>query len=104
MSWDYCSDLSQSGCTPVYGRIRFLGENCDWRLESMLVHVRVSLGLAGGCQCARLTPLRLSVAWNAPDPPPTMTTPAPPTSLPDVRSFGGRDFFPLVVFAGSAVT
>jgi hypothetical protein len=96
--------VSQSDCTPVYGRIRFLGENCDWRLEPMLMHVRFSLGPASGCQCARLTSLKLSVAWNAPDPPPTMTTPAPPTSLPDERSFGGRDFFSLVVLAGSAVT
>ncbi len=94
--------MSQSGRTPVYGRIRFLGENRDRRLVPVLIDVRFSLGPAS--RYAGLTSLRLSVAWNAPDPPPTMTTPAPPTSLPEERSFGGRDFFALVVLAGSAVT
>lgn len=42
--------VSQSGCTPIYGCIRFLGENRDWRLEPMLVHVRFSLGPTSMCE------------------------------------------------------
>lgn len=50
------------------------------------------------------TSLRLSMVWNAPDPPPTMTVPLPTASKPTVDSLGGRDLFSLKVKAGLAVT
>lgn len=45
---------------PVNGRIRFLREDCDGRLECMLVKVRFLLDLAS--RYTRLASLRLSVA------------------------------------------
>ena len=49
--------------------------------------------------------LKLSTAWNAPLPPPTISTPPlpPPRSLVD-ESLGARAMLGLVVRAGSAVT